>query len=433
MFRAAFTSAWQAYPQAVHQKTAWLSRDFGSTCPHAEHRWLVNAGLIFSTRPGALSCRRRISRPQPDRRIPRLSPAFCRTLRPGFSRVPFADRGHIWDLEVFDPDQVESACDVGAGLLHPVPTPVCLPGLQSGQCQPHPPAALRAPLSAGEPTLQPPHPGPLPPGQARDAQQFPGRQSCGDRDAPVDAHGLAVTGCGNRRGDGGERDMPSPGPVHRHPVRSHACGDGARPAEPDPPGLRYPDLTGVPAESAQLPGSDGNDPESLVPTGLAPRRPPGRVRRVEERSHRLGEIPQGLLLHHLGTGPQPRVLGAGGGELSALLQVARRTHTARPPVRVLLDSEVPHVPGMDAVVPQHCLLGGRGDQPVTGHANTLANAADISEVTRQDVRHEYCWTGNRNSPPPARRISTTATSTTSVGPPAPTASTASRKMRSRPP
>ena len=49
MFLAAFTSAWQAYPQAVHRKTAWLSRDFGSTRPHAEHCWLVNAGLIFST------------------------------------------------------------------------------------------------------------------------------------------------------------------------------------------------------------------------------------------------------------------------------------------------------------------------------------------------------------------------------------------------
>src|SRR5919108_482846 len=49
MFLAAFTSAWQAKPQAVHTKRAWLSRDFASTCPHAEHRWLVNAGLIFST------------------------------------------------------------------------------------------------------------------------------------------------------------------------------------------------------------------------------------------------------------------------------------------------------------------------------------------------------------------------------------------------
>jgi hypothetical protein len=41
MFLTAFTSALQAYPQAVHWKMAWLSRDFRSTFPHAEQRWLV--------------------------------------------------------------------------------------------------------------------------------------------------------------------------------------------------------------------------------------------------------------------------------------------------------------------------------------------------------------------------------------------------------
>jgi hypothetical protein len=45
MFLAAFTSALQAKPQAVQAKCAWLSRDFPCTCPHAEQRWLVNAGL----------------------------------------------------------------------------------------------------------------------------------------------------------------------------------------------------------------------------------------------------------------------------------------------------------------------------------------------------------------------------------------------------
>ena len=65
MFLAAFTSALQAKPQAVHTKRAWLSRDFPSTRPHAEQRWLVNTGLTFSTRPGALSARRRASSPHP--------------------------------------------------------------------------------------------------------------------------------------------------------------------------------------------------------------------------------------------------------------------------------------------------------------------------------------------------------------------------------
>ena len=53
-------------------------------------------------------------------------------------------------------------------------------------------------------------------------------------------------------------------------------------------------------------------------------------------------------------------------------------------VGVLLDGEVPDVPGVAAVVPQHCLLGGRGEQPVPGHANTLSDTADISgEVKRR--------------------------------------------------
>ena len=62
---------------SAHGSTAWLSRESRSTCPHAEHRWLVNAGLTFSTRPGALSCSRRTSSPHPDPRIPRFSPALA--------------------------------------------------------------------------------------------------------------------------------------------------------------------------------------------------------------------------------------------------------------------------------------------------------------------------------------------------------------------
>jgi hypothetical protein len=38
MLIAAFTSAWQAKPQAVHRNTAWLSREPRSTRPRAEHR-----------------------------------------------------------------------------------------------------------------------------------------------------------------------------------------------------------------------------------------------------------------------------------------------------------------------------------------------------------------------------------------------------------
>jgi len=54
------------------------------------------------------------------------------------------------------------------------------------------------------------------------------------------------------------------------------------------------------------------------------------------------------------------------------------------PVRVLLNREVPHVPGMGAVNLQHRLLGGRREQPVPGHTNTLSADTDISwEVMRR--------------------------------------------------
>ena len=110
--------------------------------------------------------------------------------------------------------------------------------------------------------------------------------------------------------------------------------------------------------------------------GCTTGKPPGR--------HRPGEVAHRLLLHRLGAGGQPRVLGPGLGELPALFQVARRALPARVPVGVLLNGEVPHVPGVAAVISQHRFLGGCRDEPVPGHANTLSNTADISgEVKRR--------------------------------------------------
>src|SRR5690242_11876900 len=92
MFFAALTSAFSVYAQATQRKRAWLSRLSDATCPHAEQRWLVNAGLTLSTLPGALSSRRRASRPQPERLIARFRAALAATLRPGALIVPRAER-----------------------------------------------------------------------------------------------------------------------------------------------------------------------------------------------------------------------------------------------------------------------------------------------------------------------------------------------------
>jgi phytoene dehydrogenase-like protein len=81
MFLAAFMSALSVKRQAVHRKTAWLSRDFGSTCPHAEQRWLVYAGLIFSTRPGAFSSSLRTRIPQPEARMREIGQVLGPMLR----------------------------------------------------------------------------------------------------------------------------------------------------------------------------------------------------------------------------------------------------------------------------------------------------------------------------------------------------------------
>jgi hypothetical protein len=313
--------------------------------------------------------------PTPGKVQPGLGPDIPSRVLPRTFRGP----GHVRDLQVLHTDHVEPPREVRGHLLGPVLAPVRLPRPQPGDRVPHPAAAVRSARGAGERALQPPQPGPLPRGQAGAVQQVPGGQGRGDYHPPVDAHTLAVTGCGHRAGEHGEGDMPPARAVPGHPVglrvRRHVTG----PAEPHPPGLGHPDLAGFPAEPPHvpLPPAPPHDPESLIPAGLAPRRPPGRAARVEERGHCLGEVPQCLLLHGLGAGGQPRVPGPGLGELPALLQVARGALAARVPPGVLLDGEVPHVPGVRAVVPQHRFLGGRRDEPVPGHTNTLSDTAGI--------------------------------------------------------
>src|SRR5664280_2939656 len=92
MFLAAFTSAFALCPQATHTKVAWLLRLCDAMCLQALQVCDVYAAFTSSTRPGAFCSSRPTSRPQPDLRMPRLSPAFCATFLPGFSTVPRADR-----------------------------------------------------------------------------------------------------------------------------------------------------------------------------------------------------------------------------------------------------------------------------------------------------------------------------------------------------
>ena len=301
-----------------------------------------------------------------------LSSAFCR-------------RDHVLDPKVLDPDHVETSSDIGAGLLCPVLASVGFAGAQPGEGQPHSPAAIRTPLSAGEFTLQSPKSLLLLRNKARHPQQCARGQGRGHHHAAIDPYRSAVAWTRDGPGNRCEGDMPAPGAVKCYTVGLHAFGYRPGPTEPYPPSLRDPDMADFTGHAAHVPLlAAPHDPESLVPPGLAPRRSPGRVLPVDERGRRPSEVPQRLLLHRLGAGGQPRVLRPSLRELPALLQIAGSTLATWAPVRVLLDRKVPHVSGVRAVIPQHRFLGGRRTQPIPGHTNTLATAADISgEVKRR--------------------------------------------------
>lgn len=184
--------------------------------------------------------------------------------------------------------------------------------------------------------------------EPRNTQHLAGRQRRADTHATVESRHLAGTRAGNRLRYGREGDMPASGAVQGHAVRFHPIRHLARPAEPYPAGLRYPGFTGFPAEPAHMLRLHSDNPESLVAPGLAPGRPAVRAR--EEVPHSLGEVSQRLLLSHLAARTQPLNLGPGLSELTRLLQVTGRAAAPGPPPGLLFDREVPHEPGIGAMV-----------------------------------------------------------------------------------
>jgi hypothetical protein len=79
---------------------------------------------------------------------------------------------------------------------------------------------------------------------------------------------------------------------------------------------------------------------------------------------RLIGVTERLLRDHLEACSQPAVRRAGSGELPTLLDVSRRAVSSWPPPGVLLDRQIPRVPGVPAKVPQDCFLHSRGRQTV---------------------------------------------------------------------
>jgi hypothetical protein len=364
---------------------------------------LARFGCYVPARRAALACERGVDFRYPSGRLSLQSPdqqtppgRQDATVQAGFrahvpSRCPGRALGgarHRLDVEVFDPDHVEPPGQIGRRLLAPVFPPIRLTCPQSRDCGLDIATPTRRALSPRESALQVLEPSLFAHAQARHGQHLPGRQRSADHHTPVYPHHCAITGGGNRARDRRKCDMPSPSTVSPHPERFDIYRNGTTPAEPYPARFRDPHLAPVPVQAAYIGGPDGDDSESLVPSGFSPCRTPVSSR--EEVRHSLGVVAERLLLHHLAALPQPRMRRTGRGELTTLLQVAGRAGTVRTPPRLLLHCQVPHVPGMNAMAGQDRFLFQCWHQPVSTHTNIIANPENERTGVSAPAEGEEC-------------------------------------------
>ena len=162
----------------------------------------------------------------------------------------------------------------------------------------------------------------------------------------------------DRGRDLSERDMPAAGTIAGDPVRLHSGKDRPDRNRTQPtfgthtrPNRRF---------NAHVAIFHRDLPEPLMHTGFAP--PRAAVGSGKKVAHRLGEIPQCLLLHRLGTRRQPRAQ-RGPRQLSALIVVARRTAAARQSAAAR--RQIPHIPRMATMLGQHRRLLSRRNEPVS--------------------------------------------------------------------
>jgi multiple sugar transport system permease protein len=95
----------------------------------------------------------------------------------------------------------------------------------------------------------------------------------------------------------------------------------------------------------------------------------------EKIAHRLGEVPQRLLLHRVRSGRQPLAFGASGSPLGTLLLVARRLASSLP-VLLLLHGQIPHKPGMATMLGQYRRLLNTRKQPKPAHTRNIGASTD---------------------------------------------------------
>ena len=281
--------------------------------------------------------------------------------------------GHRTHLQVLDTNGVEAARQIGGGLFHPVAAAICFTGAQPRNSQLFSCAPVRSALRPGQTPLQPVQSFGFAGTKASNTQQLAAGQRHRDRHPAIHTHHAAITGSRNSVGDGGKSDVPAPRPIQSDSVGLHGVGDRARPAKLHPPDLGHPHLPIAAAQPPDMARFDSDLPKTFMRAGLTPRR--ATVGTANKVAHCLGEVPQRLLLHGLRPGRQPIVFSAGRRQLSTLLVVAGRLAT-RLPMPLLLDSKIPHEPGMTTVLDQNCCLLDTGKQPKPAHIENLGSTTD---------------------------------------------------------
>jgi hypothetical protein len=293
----------------------------------------------------------------------------------GARAFPSAPRGssHAAHIQILDADRREPARQIGGGLLHPVTATICFTGAQPGNGQLRSCPPVRSASRPGQTPLQSAQPLGFTSTKARNAQQLPGGQRNRHRHAAINTDDAPISRSRDRFRDDGKSDVPTPGPIQVDSVGLHRVGYVAGPAEPHPTDLGHPYLPIPAAKPLEVARFDTDLPKSFMRASFTPRR--ASMGAVEKVPHRLREVPQRLLLHGLRPGCQPLVFGAGGGQLSTLLVVTRRS-AAWLPVLLLLHGQIPHKPGVATVFDQCCRLLKAGKQPKPAHSSNVTATTD---------------------------------------------------------
>jgi hypothetical protein len=301
--------------------------------------------------------------------------ALLRHSNTGLFECPARGAAHRPHVKVLDPDGVKPVSQIGRGLFHPVSAPVCFASFKCGDRQLGALSAVGVALGSREALLQAAYSDLLAGFKARGMQQLSGRECRRHRHTAIDTDHGAISRSRDRIGDMREGDMPPTGPISGDAIGLHARGYRPAPSESDPPDLGHPHPPVSSVEHFNVLRFEPDLPETFMHKGLAPRWP--TVGAAEKVLHGMAEVPQRLLLHRLRPGRQPVIFGADLGQLRRLLVVPRSMPARLPPL-LLLDGQIPHVPGVTAMLQQRQLLSICWQQSKPRHGRKLASATDTA-------------------------------------------------------